>query len=199
MRTKMCVLGAIAALTLVACGDADDTTEPETDPAADTAANGENGEEAPESDELTEIMMGVLPISPSAALQLGVDEGIFEEHGFDVTLESGQGGAALLPAVVSGQMEFAISNPLSIMLARGEGLDVRMVTGYSHALPDGVDINSIMAMSDSGISGPADLEGKTVAVNTLRTMGEDRKSTRLNSSHVAISYAVFCLKKKTNI
>src|SRR5690625_6854551 len=27
-------------------------------------------------------------------------------------------------------------------------------------------------------------------------MDEDRKSTRLNSSHVAISYAVFCLKKK---
>src|SRR5207253_8294062 len=26
---------------------------------------------------------------------------------------------------------------------------------------------------------------------------QDRKSTRLNSSHVAISYAVFCLKKKT--
>src|SRR5690625_5518960 len=28
------------------------------------------------------------------------------------------------------------------------------------------------------------------------TDDEDRKSTRLNSSHVAISYAVFCLKKK---
>src|SRR5690242_21173878 len=27
--------------------------------------------------------------------------------------------------------------------------------------------------------------------------GEDRKSTRLNSSHMSISYAVFCLKKKT--
>src|SRR5690606_39839193 len=27
-------------------------------------------------------------------------------------------------------------------------------------------------------------------------VGEDRKSTRLNSSHVKISYAVFCLKKK---
>src|SRR5690625_6790346 len=27
----------------------------------------------------------------------------------------------------------------------------------------------------------------------------DRKSTRLNSSHVAISYAVFCLKKKTRL
>src|SRR5690625_6668511 len=29
--------------------------------------------------------------------------------------------------------------------------------------------------------------------------GKDRKSTRLNSSHVAISYAVFCLKKKKKI
>src|SRR3712207_7372347 len=29
-------------------------------------------------------------------------------------------------------------------------------------------------------------------------VGEDRKSTRLNSSHANISYAVFCLKKKKN-
>src|SRR5439155_12994775 len=29
--------------------------------------------------------------------------------------------------------------------------------------------------------------------------GRDRKSTRLNSSHVAISYAVFCLKKKKKL
>src|SRR5690625_6068971 len=32
-----------------------------------------------------------------------------------------------------------------------------------------------------------------------RNLKTDRKSTRLNSSHVAISYAVFCLKKKNNI
>src|SRR2546426_8358563 len=30
----------------------------------------------------------------------------------------------------------------------------------------------------------------------LEEAGEDRKSTRLNSSHLVISYAVFCLKKK---
>src|SRR5256885_11070860 len=30
----------------------------------------------------------------------------------------------------------------------------------------------------------------------LADRGEDRKSTRLNSSHLVISYAVFCLKKK---
>src|SRR5437868_13259329 len=44
--------------------------------------------------------------------------------------------------------------------------------------------------------------GKGVAVhsrncpNVTNLLYEDRKSTRLNSSHVSISYAVFCLKKK---
>src|SRR5690349_23934734 len=32
-----------------------------------------------------------------------------------------------------------------------------------------------------------------------RARARDRKSTRLNSSHVEISYAVFCLKKKNNV
>src|SRR5437660_6384032 len=36
-----------------------------------------------------------------------------------------------------------------------------------------------------------------VAKHGLGGWSIDRKSTRLNSSHVAISYAVFCLKKKT--
>src|SRR3712207_8829762 len=34
-------------------------------------------------------------------------------------------------------------------------------------------------------------------VNRWQKPGEDRKSTRLNSSHANISYAVFCLKNKT--
>src|SRR5690625_7327963 len=37
-----------------------------------------------------------------------------------------------------------------------------------------------------------------IAVQGLAAALQDRKSTRLNSSHVAISYAVFCLKKKNN-
>src|SRR3989442_10356777 len=35
-----------------------------------------------------------------------------------------------------------------------------------------------------------------VAFSYVQIASEDRKSTRLNSSHVRISYAVFCLKKK---
>src|SRR3989442_2439858 len=39
---------------------------------------------------------------------------------------------------------------------------------------------------------------KTVAPLAYTATIRDRKSTRLNSSHVRISYAVFCLKKKTD-
>src|SRR5690625_6704409 len=35
-----------------------------------------------------------------------------------------------------------------------------------------------------------------IQITTNQWLNLDRKSTRLNSSHVAISYAVFCLKKK---
>src|SRR5207253_11347483 len=43
------------------------------------------------------------------------------------------------------------------------------------------------------IATPDEMRGRVSAVNSVFI---DRKSTRLNSSHVAISYAVFCLKKK---
>src|SRR5947207_10868301 len=40
------------------------------------------------------------------------------------------------------------------------------------------------------------LEEELEGVGRARTWSSDRKSTRLNSSHTVISYAVFCLKKK---
>src|SRR5262245_66410999 len=45
-------------------------------------------------------------------------------------------------------------------------------------------------------SSPACTRVDPGAGSTLVQAGEDRKSTRLNSSHLGISYAVFCLKKK---
>src|SRR5256885_5338748 len=40
--------------------------------------------------------------------------------------------------------------------------------------------------------------GLEATLDSMREGGTDRKSTRLNSSHLVISYAVFCLKKKKN-
>src|SRR3712207_7502206 len=48
--------------------------------------------------------------------------------------------------------------------------------------------------SSSEIATPVGLTEKLCAVQS-----QDRKSTRLNSSHANISYAVFCLKKKKNM
>src|SRR5699024_11718115 len=39
----------------------------------------------------------------------------------------------------------------------------------------------------------------SIVVGEVVSLGADRKSTRLNSSHDSISYAVFCLKQKTRI
>src|SRR5947199_7773578 len=43
-----------------------------------------------------------------------------------------------------------------------------------------------------------DREAQARAGRAPRVEGADRKSTRLNSSHLGISYAVFCLKKKND-
>src|SRR3712207_9390041 len=54
---------------------------------------------------------------------------------------------------------------------------------------------------ERGVVGPAepvaDGGGAEMGHRDRLCVHEDRKSTRLNSSHANISYAVFCLKKKT--
>src|SRR5688572_31791527 len=46
------------------------------------------------------------------------------------------------------------------------------------------------------VKAPARYPGRTTALGRPCVLKGDRKSTRLNSSHSQISYAVFCLKKK---
>src|SRR5256885_8619783 len=58
---------------------------------------------------------------------------------------------------------------------------------------------SIVAFTKDGeviVGQPAKRQAVTNPQNTLFAIKRDRKSTRLNSSHLVISYAVFCLKKK---
>src|SRR6266496_5127588 len=62
---------------------------------------------------------------------------------------------------------------------------------YTLSLHDALPISAVMA-ADAGQGRARSIALAGGAVGDR----EDRKSTRLNSSHVEISYAVFCLKKK---
>src|SRR5688572_32111144 len=76
----------------------------------------------------------------------------------------------------------------------GNALEARAKAGTSRAIRKLVDLRPTMArVRRDGVD-------KDVAVDDVREGDEivDRKSTRLNSSHSQISYAVFCLKKKKN-
>src|SRR5699024_11763368 len=50
-------------------------------------------------------------------------------------------------------------------------------------------MESSVSVAETTLAAPEEISTQNVS---------DRKSTRLNSSHVSISYAVFCLKKKNN-
>src|SRR5438876_9096914 len=54
------------------------------------------------------------------------------------------------------------------------------------------------ALERAALEGPAEQQpgDQAVAGHVALQVDQDRKSTRLNSSHPSISYAVFCLKKK---
>src|SRR3712207_4992799 len=86
---------------------------------------------------------------------------------------AGAGGAAHLPGMVASLTSIPVIG-VPIKTASLQGMDSLM---------------SIVQM-------PAGVPVATVAINGAK---KDRKSTRLNSSHANISYAVFCLKKKKSI
>lgn len=158
-RLTFAAVGMAAALLLTGCGSGSPSGSGSSAPAAG-------------GDGMRNISVGVISIAPSAAVKMGIDEGIFTKHKLKVELQSGQGGAAMLPAVSTGTMNFAVGNPLSVLLAKNKGLDMRIVTGYSNSLATGKDINGVVAKADSGIATAKDLAGKKVAVNTINAQGD---------------------------
>src|SRR5256885_13240955 len=75
-------------------------------------------------------------------------------------------------------------------IAAGQHHDPHSVLG-AHPGPDGVIIRAFRPLATS-VTAVLD-DGRRLPMEHV----QDRKSTRLNSSHLVISYAVFCLKQKT--
>src|SRR5690625_6383694 len=79
-------------------------------------------------------------------------------------------------------------NPVSIHPADAKALGIRNGDKVRISTP-GNSVEAVAMLRDGVMRG-------AIAVEHGYGHKEDRKSTRLNSSHVAISYAVFCFKKK---
>src|SRR5690625_2884935 len=80
-----------------------------------------------------------------------------------------------------------------VQLLPATGLEQRIAVRLAILNPNSRDLSLRGISYTIGIENFDVLSGAT---SQLPILAADRKSTRLNSSHVAISYAVFCLKKK---
>ena len=144
----------------------DAPAETDAPDATDGATGTDAGEPAGEP-EKADIKLGIIPIADVAPVFIGIEQGFFEEEGLTVSTEFAQGGAASIPSVVSGDIDFAFGAYPSFFSAVQEGLPLLISTEANRAAPL---FGGLYALPDSGIATPADLEGKTIAVNTLNNL-----------------------------
>ncbi|WP_433379812.1 ABC transporter substrate-binding protein [Actinoplanes sp. CA-142083] len=113
------------------------------------------------------IKVGVIPIVDVAPIYLGDARGFFAKRNIELTMEQAQGGAAIVPAVISGQYQFGLSNVVSLMLAESRNVPIRMVANGNNATGDPEKDFGMIVVKDPAIRSPKDLVGRTIAANTL--------------------------------
>lgn len=161
-RSMMAFLALLlAAVVIGGCGGDDDEAA-------------QNGSGAQDGEPVT-VRVGVLPIEGLEPLYIAIERGFFEEEGIRVEPQTAQGGAAIIPGIVSGDLQFGFSNNVSLLLAVERGLPVRILTnGTDGPMPDqeeNIGFSIVASAEGSDIQDADDLAGKSVAVNTLRNIG----------------------------
>ncbi|MEU9435182.1 ABC transporter substrate-binding protein [Streptomyces sp. NPDC048252] len=153
-------------LATAACGSSDDS-------GTSTGSSSSGG--------TTTVKLGLIPIVDVAPVYLGVKQGFYEKHGLKLSITTAQGGAAIVPGVVSGQFQFGFSNMTSLMVAQSNNVPVQAVSnGIASTGVQGKDFGAITVRKDSPLKSAKDLEGKKVAINTLKNINETavRESVR---------------------
>jgi NitT/TauT family transport system substrate-binding protein len=155
MVKRWLVLVVACACLVGACGDDDD---------GGSAGGGGN--------ETTTLKVGVIPIADVAPLYLGMKKGFFKEENLEIQPQLAEGGAAIVPSVVSGDYQFGFSNVTSLVIASSKNLPIQIVSQGVLAGTGPDDAwDGVVVPKGSDIKEPADFEGKSVAVNTLNNIG----------------------------
>jgi NitT/TauT family transport system substrate-binding protein len=158
-RLSYVLAGIVAALALAALGCGDD----------DSDGGGGGGGSA----EPTTITVGTLPIANAAPMYLGMDKGFFKAEGLTIEPQIGEGGAALIPSLVSGDAQFAFVGVIPAITAVAQDVPIKIVTSSDDAAEtEEEDWQTLVVPKGSSIQGVEDLPGKTIAVNALRGLAE---------------------------
>ncbi|MEA2331657.1 MAG: NitT/TauT family transport system substrate-binding protein [Thermoleophilaceae bacterium] len=178
MKTLIGLAAALlCALLLAACGGDDD----------DDGGGGGGDGGGP-----TTLKVGVIPIADVAPLYLGIDQGFFEDEQLEIEPQLAEGGAAITPAVVSGDFQIGFSNTVSLLIAGSQDLPVEII---SQGVLAGKTVEEawadLLVLKDGPIEDPKDLEGKTIAVNTLNNICEVTIKASLEKEGVAVDQLKF--------
>jgi ABC-type nitrate/sulfonate/bicarbonate transport system substrate-binding protein len=138
------------------------------------------------------LNVGVIPIADVAPLYLGMKKGFFEEEQLTIKPQLAEGGAAITPAVVSGDFQIGFSNTISLLIAASQDLPVEIISqGVLGGKTEEEAWADLLVLKDGPIKEPKDLEGKTIAVNTLKNICEVTIKASLEEEGVAVDKLSF--------
>ncbi len=126
--------------------------------------SGSAGEEETSAPGRTKLTVGSMPVVATAAFQLALEKGYFDEAGLDIETRNIPGGSAAVPLLNNGELDISWGNWPSFLQAQSQGAaDLKLITdGYQAS--EGMMM--LQAMPNQGIDNVEDLKGKTIAINT---------------------------------
>jgi len=142
--------------------------------------------------ETTTLRVGVIPIADVAPLYLGIEKGFFREQKLTINPKLAEGGAAITPAVLSGDFQIGFSNTVSLLIAASRNLPVQIISqGVLGGKDESEAWAELLVLKNGGIDDPKDLEGKTIAVNTLKNVCEVTIKASLSKKDVDVNSLKF--------
>lgn len=122
---------------------------------------------------VTDIKVGSSPGLSGIGLRVAVSEGAFAERGLTVTPTANKSANDTVPQLLSGALQVAQMDTITLMQARSQGLPIRVIAGAGVQSTDGEDgelsAASVVSAPSSPIKSPRDLVGKKVGVPAIKT------------------------------